>query len=82
MKTDSKLKLRTETIMSLQSDDLAGVHGGGTPATAAVVTARSSAHCVRATIAAGRSSAQCAQKIGESAAKTNDWAKDKLGVSF
>ena len=82
---NNKLKLETETIMVLQSDDLDNVHGGGTPAT--ITT--SCAWCFRASVVATRSSQRCAQKVGEGIAKApqqarraNEWAKRKLGVSF
>jgi hypothetical protein len=67
-KPNSKLSLRTETIMPLQSSELDQVHGGISPAT-------SSVWCFRASYAAATSSQNCAQKAGETIAKTVDWTK-------
>ena len=79
MKTskNSKLSLRTETIMVLTPHELAGAHGG-----ILATTVTSSNPCIAAGIAAGRSSDKCAQKAGESLAKGNDYAKQHLGFSF
>jgi hypothetical protein len=75
----NKLHLTSETIMPMQSRELEGVYGAGTPVAA---SAASSAACVRVSIAAGKSSARCAQGAASAIANGGAWAKKKIGISW
>jgi hypothetical protein len=86
----SKLKLQTETIMPLGSDDLNAVNGGFTPVSIiSAASAASSGLCLRGSIAVTASSQRCAQSIGETIARApeairqgNEWVRQRVTFSF
>ena len=77
-----KLSFRTETIMPLQTDELAGVQGGATTTVTIPITARSSDKCARGVIAATQSTQRCADGAARGIAGANNFVKDKIGISF